>query len=185
MSDLVVVAFDDEKTGFDLRDELVKLQQEYLLELEDIVVVTRDQDGKIKLHQALNTTAAGAVGGGFWGTLVGLLFLNPLLGAAVGAASGALAGKLTDIGINDDFIRQVSAAVPNGGSADFVLIRKATADKVLDRLKAFHKRGHIIQTNLSADADAKLREAFESGDAPEVEQAPLPATDSAETTPKA
>ena len=101
MSDLLVIAFNNEADGFELRTELVKMQQEYLIELEDAVVVTRDADGKVKLHQAVNLTAAGAVGGGFWGTLVGLLFLNPLLARrsarprARSRASSAMSASMT------------------------------------------------------------------------------------------
>ncbi|AGT10057.1 DUF1269 domain-containing protein [Paracoccus aminophilus] len=163
MSDLIVVAFEDEASGFELRAELVKMQQEYLLELEDVVVATRSSENDIKLHQAVNLTAAGALGGGFWGTLVGLLFLNPLLGAAVGAASGAIAGRFSDIGINDDFMRDVSKAIVPGGSAVFILLRKMTADKVLARLESFHKKGRILQSSLSDADEAKLREAFAGG----------------------
>lgn len=112
MSELIVIAFDDEATGFELRAELVKMQRDYLIEMEDAVVVTRAGEDDIQLHQAVNLTAAGALGGGFWGTLIGLVFLNPLIGAAVGAASGALAGRLTDIGINDDFMRDTARALP-------------------------------------------------------------------------
>lgn len=163
MSELLVIAFDDEATGFELRSELVKMQKEYLIELEDAVVVTRPEPEKIQLHQAVNLTAAGAVGGGFWGTLVGLLFLNPLVGAAVGAASGAIAGRLTDIGINDDFMRELGRSIPPGGSAVFILVRKMTADKVLERLKGFKMRGRILQTSLPEEQEARLREAFEGG----------------------
>lgn len=164
MSELIVVAFDDEATGFELRTELVKMQQDYLIELEDVVVATRSAEDDIKLHQAVNLTAAGALGGGFWGTLVGILFLNPLVGAAVGAASGAIAGRVTDIGINDDFMREASQSLKPGGSAVFVLVRKMTGDKVLDRLESFHKRGRVLQTSLSKDAEEKLREAFSGAD---------------------
>ncbi len=163
MSDLLVIAFDDETTGFELRSELVKMQTEYLIELEDAVVVTRPAADDIQLHQAVNLTAAGAVGGGFWGTLVGLLFLNPLIGAAVGAASGAVAGKLSDIGINDDFMRDLGQSIPPGGSAVFILVRKMTADKVLARLEGFHLRGRVIQTSLPEAQEEKLREAFAGG----------------------
>jgi uncharacterized membrane protein len=161
MSDLVVVAFPDEATAFALRAELVKLQKEYLIEMEDAVVVTRGEDGAVKLHQAVNLTAAGAAGGTFWGALVGLLFLNPLLGAAVGAGTGAIAGKFSDIGINDEFMKNVGESLDKGGSAVCVLIRKMTGDKVLDRLKAFHAKGKVIQTSLSNDAETRLRDAFE------------------------
>ncbi|SMO97854.1 DUF1269 domain-containing protein [Paracoccus laeviglucosivorans] len=163
MSDLLVIAFDDETTGFELRSELVKMQKEYLIELEDAVVVTRPSADDIQLHQAVNLTAAGAVGGGFWGTLVGLIFLNPLVGAAVGAASGALAARFTDIGINDDFMRDLGHSVQPGGSAVFILVRKMTADKVLERLEGFHIRGRVLQTSLPNDQEDKLRDAFAGG----------------------
>lgn len=163
MSELIVIAFDNEAAGFELRAELVKMQKDYLIEIEDAVVVTRQGEDDIKLHQAVNLTAAGAIGGGFWGSLIGLIFLNPLLGAAVGAASGALAGRFTDIGINDDFMREAAQAVPPGGSAVFVLVRKMTADKVLDRLKDLHKGGRVLQTSLSKEDEDKLRAAIGEG----------------------
>lgn len=163
MSDLIVVAFEDEATGFELRAELVKMQKEYLLELEDVVVATRSAENDIKLHQAVNLTTAGAVGGGFWGTLVGVLFLNPLLGAAVGAASGAIAGRFSDVGINDDFMREASHAIVPGGSAVFMLVRKMTTDKVMARLEGFHKNGRVLQTSLSDQDEDRLREAFAGG----------------------
>ena len=163
MSDLLVIAFDDEATGFELRSELVKMQKEYLIELEDAVVVTRPGAEDVQLHQAVNLTAAGAVGGGFWGTRVGLLFLNPLVGAAVGAASGAIAGRLSDVGINDDFMRQLGHSIPPGGSAVFILVRKMTADKVLARLESFHLRGRVLQTSLPDAEEQKLRDAFAGG----------------------
>ena len=87
MSQLIVIGFDSEADAFALRDELAKAQKEYLLKLEDAVVVTRPTEGEYQLHQALNLTSAGALGGGFWGGLIGLLFLNPLAGAAIGAGA--------------------------------------------------------------------------------------------------
>ncbi len=159
MSDLIVIGFDDEHTAFEMRAALMKLQKEYLIEMEDVVVVTKDQEGKIKLHQAVNLTAAGALTGGFWGMLLGMLFLNPLLGAAVGAGAGAVSGKLTDIGIDDNFIKQLAETIRPGTSALFVLVRKATPDKVLERLKDF--KGKILKTSLTADKEEKLREFLE------------------------
>ncbi len=92
MSDLVVIEFDNEVAAFDLRAELAKLQHEYLIEMDDVVVITKNEKGKVKLHQAHNLTAAGAVTGSFWGMLIGVIFLNPLLGAAVGAGSRCAVG---------------------------------------------------------------------------------------------
>lgn len=157
MSDLIVVAFDDEATAFELRAALVKLQKEYLIEMEDAVVVTKSADGKVALHQAVNLTATGAVGGGMWGALVGLLFLNPLLGAAVGAGAGAISGKLTDIGINDQFMKDLGATLTNGGAAVCVLVRKVTGDKVLKGLAAFKHKGRVLQTSLSKEQEDKLK----------------------------
>lgn len=166
MADLIVVSFEDEATGFELRAELVKLQKEYLLEMEDVVVVTRSDDGKVQLHQATNLTAAGAVGGSFWGLLIGTLFLNPLVGLAVGAGAGALSGSLTDLGINDTFMKELGENLKPGGSAVFVLLKKVTGDKVLGRLESFRGKGHVMQTSLSQDSEDALRALLETaGDA--------------------
>ena len=114
MSNLIVIGFNNEADAFEMRAALAKLQSQYLIEMEDAVVVTRDAKGKVQLHQAVNLTAAGAVSGGFWGMLIGMLFLNPLLGAAIGAGSGALSGKLADIGINDQFMKDLGATLTAG-----------------------------------------------------------------------
>lgn len=161
MSDLIVVAFDDETTAFEMRAALVKMQGDYLLQMEDIVVVAKTADGKVVLHQPVNLTAAGAAGGGMWGALIGLLFLNPLLGAAVGAGAGALSGKFTDIGINDQKMKDIGATLTAGGAAVCVLVRQMTGDKVLDGLKEFHAKGRVIQTSLSDEQEAALRTAID------------------------
>src|SRR3954452_4074137 len=107
MSNLIVIGFNNEADAFEMRAALAKLQAQYLIEMEDAVVVTRDAKGKVQLHQAVNLTAAGATSGGFLGMLIGMLLLNPLAGMAIGAASGALSGKFADIGINDQFMKDL------------------------------------------------------------------------------
>ena len=159
MSNLVVIGFEDETKAFALRAELAKLQREYLIQMDDVVVVTKDEKGKVKLHQAVDLTAAGAVSGGFWGLLIGTIFLNPLLGAAAGAGAGALSGKLSDIGIEDAFMKEMAETFTPGSSALFVLVRKSTPDKVLDALKGF--RGKVLKTSLTADEEATLRKVLE------------------------
>src|SRR5262245_40195080 len=163
MANLIAVVFDNEVTAFEMRAALAKMQKEYLIEMEDAVVVTRDQKGRTKLDQAVNLTSAGAVGGGFWGLLIGLIFLNPLLGAAIGAGAGALSGKLTDIGLNDKMLKEVGQSFKPGTSGLFVLVRKATVDKVLAGLKDFAGKGKVFQTSLSKDDEAALRDALETG----------------------
>ena len=161
MSTLVAIVFEDETTAFEMRTALFRMQQQYLIEMEDSVVAVRDQKGKTKLDQVANLTAAGAVGGGFWGMLIGLIFLNPLLGAAVGAGAGALSGKLSDIGLDDKMMKDVGQSMTPGSSALFVLVRRATADKVLDGLKEFAGKGKVFKTSLSKDEEGTLREALE------------------------
>jgi uncharacterized membrane protein len=158
MSTLVVIGYDNEFKAEEVRLTLRKLQKEYLIDLEDAVVALKDAQGKVKLHQAVNLTAAGAVGGGFWGSLIGLIFLNPLLGAAVGAAAGAASGALTDVGINDKFMKELAATMSPGSSALFVLVRKATPDKVLAELQG--SGGKVLKTSLSHDDEAKLQAAL-------------------------
>jgi uncharacterized membrane protein len=162
MSNLVAIVFNDETTAFDMRAALLKMQKQYLIEMEDSVVVTKNQKGTIKLDQAVNLTAAGALGGGFWGMLLGLLFLNPFLGAAIGATAGALSGRFTDIGINDQMMRDLAQSFKPGSSALFVLMRRATTEKVLEGLKEFAGKGKVFQTSLNKDDEAKLRETLEA-----------------------
>ncbi len=160
-SELVAVVFDDETTAFEVRSALAKMQKEYLIEMEDAVVVTKDTDGKVQLHQAINLTAVGAVGGGFWGTLIGLIFLNPLLGAAAGAGVGAISGALSDIGIDNNMMKELGESFTPGSSALFVLLRKVTGDKVLERLAPYAGKGKVLKTSLSKDREDTLRQALE------------------------
>ncbi|WP_134726403.1 DUF1269 domain-containing protein [Paracoccus luteus] len=160
MSQLIVIGFDNQADAFELRQDLVKAQAEYLIRLEDAVVVTRPSAGEYQLHQAVNLASAGALGGTFWGGLIGLLFLNPLLGAAVGAASGAVAGRYSDYGINDDFIRSIGKTVPEGSAAVFILAREVNTDKLLPRLEKYGSGARVIQTSMSDADEARLRETM-------------------------
>lgn len=162
MSTLIVVVFDDPTTAFDMRTALMRMQKQHLIEMEDSVVVTRDERGKTKLDQMTNLTAAGAIGGGFWGMLLGLIILNPLLGAAVGATAGAVSGKFADIGLDNRMMKDVAASFKPGTSALFVLLRRVTADKVLEGLKEFAGKGKVFQTSLNKDDEAQLREVLEA-----------------------
>ena len=158
MSTLVVIGYDDPHKAEEVRLMLRKMQKDYLIDLEDAVVAVKDDKGKIKLHQAVNLTAAGAASGGFWGALIGLIFLNPLLGMAVGATAGAVSGALTDLGLDDKFMKELAATMKAGSSVLFVLVTKATPDKVLEEMKG--TGGKILKTSLSHDDEAKLQSAL-------------------------
>lgn len=158
MSTLVVVSYDQEFQAEEVRLKLRKLQKDYLIDLEDAVVATKDAKGKVKLHQALNLTGAGALSGGFWGALIGLIFMMPLLGAAVGASAGAISGALTDVGIDDAFMKNLASQMRPGGSVLFVLAHGATPDKVLEELQG--TGGKILKTSLTHEDEAKLQAAL-------------------------
>lgn len=158
MGTLVVIGYDDLHKAEEVRLKLVKMQKDYLIDLEDAVIAVKDEKGKVKLHQAVNLTAAGAVSGGFWGALIGLIFLSPLLGMAVGAAAGAVSGALADVGIDDKFMKELAGSMNAGSSVLFVLVRKATPDKVLEELAG--TGGTVLKTSLSHENEAKLQEAL-------------------------
>ena len=162
MSKLIAVTFDNHATAFDLRADLVRMQKDHLLGLDDAVVVTRNAKGKAQLHQALNLTAAGAFSGGMWGTLIGLLFLNPLLGFAVGAGAGALGGKLSDYGIDDGFMKKVGSDLKENNAAVFVLVRDVTQDKVMERLEKYAGKGRVHTSSISREDEEKLRGLLEA-----------------------
>jgi uncharacterized membrane protein len=161
MSELVAIAYPDPYRASEVMAALARLQAEHLVDLDDACVVIKGPDGKVKLQQAMNLTAGGALSGAFWGSLVGLLFLNPLLGAAVGGASGAAAGALTDIGINDNLMRELGATLAPGSSAIFVLVRKATPDKAVAEVAKFG--GKVLRSSLTAEQEAKLQAALDGG----------------------
>ena len=154
MSTLVAIAYPDVQTAEQVRAELIEATKEHLVALEDAVVVEHRADGKIKLHQAMSPTGTGAAGGALWGGLIGLIFLAPLVGMAIGAASGAAAGKMTDVGVNDDFLKQLGDKLEPGAAALIALGRSDAPEKLLERLRPFG--GHVIQTSLDADAEERL-----------------------------
>ena len=158
MSTLGVFEYDDQFKAEEVRLSLMKMQKDYLIDLEDAVVAVKDQKGKVRLHQAVNLTAAGALTGGFWGALIGLIFLNPLLGMAMGATAGAVSGALTDIGIDDKFMKELAANMKPGSSTLFVLVKKVTPDKVLEEIKG--TGGKVLKTSLSHEDETKLQAAL-------------------------
>jgi uncharacterized membrane protein len=154
MSDLVVIVYPTQEKAEEVRKRLFELQKEYIIKLGDAVIATKSTDGQIQLHQVVNTTASGAVSGSFWGLLIGVLFLNPILGAALGAAGGAL----TDFGINDEFMKQLAESIHPGDAALFVLIREMTVDKVLEQIKDYG--GVVLKTSLTDAREQALRDAL-------------------------
>jgi uncharacterized membrane protein len=158
MSSLVVLAFDTMDGAANVRDKLYELQKQELLKLEDAAVVVRKEDGKVKVDQAVSLVGAGALGGAFWGMLIGLFFFAPWLGMAIGAVTGAISGKFSDIGIDDEFIKSVSESIEPGNSAVFLLVRDVQQERVMEEIEGYAPT--VLRTNLSPEQEENLREAF-------------------------
>jgi uncharacterized membrane protein len=169
MADLIVVGFDRPDEADKVLQRLGQLRKEYLIDLEDAVVVVREESGRLHLKQSFNLPVIGATSGmasgGFWGALLGLLFMNPLagfvIGGAIGAGTGALSGSMVDYGIDDGFIRSLGETIPTNSSALFVLVRKAQPEKVLAELSGV--RGRVLRTSLSPEQEKRLQEALSAG----------------------
>ena len=162
MATLSVWKFETPEGAEQAERALLDLQKQQLIEVQDAATVSWQPDKKKpKTRQAHNLAAVGALGGTFWGLLFGLLFFIPLVGVVVGAAAGAIGGALTDVGIDDDFIRSVREKVTPGTSALFLLASSQVPDRVVAGLKERGIHAELIQTNLSEADEAKLREAFE------------------------
>ena len=158
MSDLLVIEFPSEAKAEGVRETLLAMQQEYLIELGDAVVAVKQPDGRVKLNQLFQPVARGAVSGMLWGSLIGLLFMMPLAGAAIGAASGALSGRLTDLGVNDEFMRQAARTLQSGNAALFLLIRKMTTEKVLAALRG--TGGTVMRSSFDETKEEALQAAL-------------------------
>ncbi|PXY25930.1 hypothetical protein DI005_01165 [Prauserella sp. PE36] len=159
MGTFTVWKFDSADGAADALALLERMQKEQLIQINDAAYVYWPEDAKKpKTKQLHHLAGKGALGGSFWGLLFGLIFFVPLLGLAVGAAVGALSGAMTDVGIDDDFIRKVREDVTPGTSALFVMSSHAVVDKVLEEFR--NTGATLISTNLSTDQETRLRAAF-------------------------
>ena len=166
MSDLVVIGFENTHKAEEVLWRLRALKSEQLIDLEDAVVVVRDEKGEVHLKQSFNLihfdSSSGLLSGGLLGAFVGMLFLNPaagmLIGSMLGAGAGALSGSLSDYGLDDDFIESLGKTIPLNSSALFILIRKGQPDELLAELSDI--KGKILQTTLSPDQEKRLRKAL-------------------------
>lgn len=159
MSNLIVIVYPSELQAEQVRLDFIRMQKEYLVSLEDAVIAVKKPDGKVKLHQMYNLTLGGAISGALWGTLIGLIFMMPVFGLILGAGTGAAAGALSDVGINDDFMKKLASTLTPGSSALFVLVDSEITDKVRAELEG--TGGQILQTSLSTLDQEKLQKALD------------------------
>jgi uncharacterized membrane protein len=165
MSDLIVIGYPDEITAERVWQELVRLERDYLIDLEDAAIIRRDTSGKLHVTTPAHHAAAwGSLSGMFWGVVIGLIFLFPLapLTGIAGGLMGAALGAATDLGIKEDFKQRVQDMVQPGTSAIMMIVRKATMDKVLDALRPYG--GTVLQTSLPRDAEQQVMRALHGED---------------------
>ncbi len=160
MSNLFALTFDTETGAEEMRNDLLQMQKEHLIGLEDAAVAVRNKNGKVKVKQIQSLAGMGALGGAFWGFLIGLLFLVPGFGLVVGAAAGAILGHYKDVGVDDRFIKEVGDKLQPGTSALFLLVRESVPDKVMDGLKKYAGHVTVIKTSLSSEQEAELKKQF-------------------------
>ena len=161
MANLTVLKFETPEGAGQLLDKVKSLQKQQLIVLQDAATVVWPEGKKgPKTKQLINLTGAGALDGAFWGMLFGLIFFVPWFGMAVGAAFGALGGKMSDYGIDDDFIESVRDKVTEGTSALFLLTDKSVTDKVVEELKGEKLNFELIASNLSVEQEEELMAAF-------------------------
>ncbi|HEY2643034.1 MAG TPA: DUF1269 domain-containing protein [Galbitalea sp.] len=161
MSELIVIGYSDEQTAKEVLDKAIEMQRDYLIDLEEAAVVVRDQKGKLHVTTTDHLTEKGALGGLFWGALIGLIFLVPIAGAALGGLYGAVLGKLGDLGLKDNFKRHVGDLIQPGTSAIMFVARKMTPDKVLEELAPYG--GTVLRSSLDHDAEQHLQDALMAG----------------------
>lgn len=161
MSTLTAIKFDTPNGAEQMLDLLVEMQRQRLITIHDGALVSWP-DGKKgpKTRQLINLAGQGALGGAFWGMLFGLLFFVPLLGMAIGAAMGAVTGAFADVGIDDNFIKQVRSSVTEGTSAIFLLTSGEVLDRLVDGIRAKGLQPELIASNLTNEQEARLHEAF-------------------------
>ncbi|MDX6291550.1 MAG: hypothetical protein QOH50_625 [Kribbellaceae bacterium] len=159
MATLTVWKFDSPTAADGAVSTLEALAKQELIKVHDAATVSwRPGAKKPKTRQLHSLTGAGAMGGMFWGMLFGLIFLVPFLGAAIGAAAGALTGRMSDVGIDDDFIKAAREKITPGTSALFLMSSDAVQDKVKAAFADTGLKPELIQSNLSAKQEAALRE---------------------------
>ena len=158
---LFVLVFDDMVTPFSMRETLWAMEDESVIDVGDAVVVTRNAEGKVRLHQSLPLAAVGSAFGSISGMILGAMLLNPLFGSVAGAAAGAAASTLADVGIDDGFMKELGETLKPGTSALFVAVRKSKPERVLEWLQPFAGSCKILQCEMTAANEARLRQLLE------------------------
>ncbi len=161
MTELVAITFNAPEDAFALRDQIPTLMDRHNAEVDDAMVVTREANGSVKLHQSVNLPLAQALGGGVWGLMLGGVFMAPFVGAAIGAGAGLMTGNLSNVGIDDDFAKQMGETLGTGHGVLLLLVRRESASHLIDLLEqeTQGKLARILRSPVDKPSIARLRGA--------------------------
>jgi uncharacterized membrane protein len=165
MSELIVIAYPAEDRAEKVLNMMLSLKKDEFVSLADAVCVSKDQNEKVRLHQSQHKTGKGAAWGAAAGLIAGSIFLTPLFGAGVGALIGGVVGRKVDIGLPDEFVRQVSAQLKPQSSALVLVVTSANKQVLLPQLQ--EQGGVVLSSTLDPENEAKLEAALSAGQAPD------------------
>ncbi|SBT06429.1 putative membrane protein [Candidatus Accumulibacter aalborgensis] len=159
MSKLVVIAYDSANKAAEVRSRLRTMQKDQTIDLDEALVAVKDEEGEVSLLQTYKPIATEAPNRGFWNSLVGLILMNPVLGMSTSRRANAVGGALTEVGVDQDFLKDLTATFQNGTSVLFALVREASTEKVLAELRG--TGGKLLETTLTHAEEARLQAALD------------------------
>jgi uncharacterized membrane protein len=153
VSDLIILAYRSQPPAFNAGEALAALQQAAGTEPEDIVVVTKTAAGRVSVHQSIDLATGKPLGGGRWGVLIGMLFLDK---RDPGQARTGLVAQFADTGLDQTFLVSVSQSLTKGGAAVGLRVRLLGMEKVLKALAGLKGNPKILTTRLSPETEDAL-----------------------------
>ena len=160
-AELIVITFKDTQQAGAVFEAMKRLRNAGGVELDDAAVIVKDEKGKVRVKNQLDTGVIwGALGGGTLGLLLASVFF-PLAGIVIGAVGGALVGKTLDLGVDQKFVKDVTESLEPGSSALFLLGR-GNPDAITASLRPY--QGTIYQTTLPTEAVEALERALKNSE---------------------
>ncbi len=153
---LIVAAFQDEKTAKEALKALKKAQKEKLIKIENAAVLHKDAKGKLHIKETADMGGKkGATLGGVAGAAIGLIAGPALLvPAAVGALVGGLSAKLRDSGFSDARLQALGEGLKPGSSAIVAVVEHTWVEQVKQALA--QAEADLLTASISADISEQL-----------------------------
>jgi uncharacterized membrane protein len=153
MSELIVFIYENETGAKTLETQLVEAQANQKLTVSDAALILRQEDGRPVLSQAIDLVGRGSMGGIFWGFILALVFWAKWWGLSVGGALG-------DLGLDDEFVKEVGDGVGKGHSALLALVKEGMVEAVL--MAAEETNPKTMRTTFSREDEQVLQAIFQA-----------------------